>query len=498
MSATPIKLNEYSQSLPVQDVAKYYAGLREQTPGFLLESLAISERYNRISLFGTDPVLQMKGDAEGCNIRVLNERAKPYLEVLQAKYKLEKTDQQTYRIHLPKADFHDEESQRFYRPNSAQVIRYLLKELEQDQITYAGLYGAFGFRFIHLFEDLPETKTPSTPHFNLMLYDTFVFQNHLMGSSEVKVYRMDVGQAQEDAQALAEKLKPLDENDMEHGSVGLEDIHYTPDEAGFKDLVESARDLCRRGELMEVVFARQLKAQLKGDPFQLYLHYRKTNPAPYQFLFDLGPEEYLVGASPEMMIRYEKGRVQLRPISGTAPRGSNAVEDHEQMMYLLTSEKEKAELDMLVDLGRNDLARICQPGISVADYRYIEKYSKVMHTVAEVRGQIRGEYTGLDALIASLNAGTLSGAPKWAALKYIEEMEPFERGYYGGACGMLRFSGEVDTAIVIRSAHIQQGQLSYASGATLLYDSEPDYELRETRIKAAAFESIFQQKPQAV
>jgi anthranilate/para-aminobenzoate synthase component I len=193
-----------------------------------------------------------------------------------------------------------------------------------------------------------------------------------------------------------------------------------------------------------------------------------------------------------MMVRYENGRVNLRPISGTAKRGKNPIEDHENMLKLLTDPKEKAELDMLIDLGRNDLSRVCEPGVKIDDYRFVEKYSKVMHTVAHLSGKLRKGYTALDALIACLNAGTLTGAPKVAAMRVIEKHEKERRGYYGGAIGYLTFSGEMDTGIIIRTAHIKNDHLRFQVGATLLYDSKPKKEYEETINKAQAFLNTFQ------
>ncbi|HNM25446.1 MAG TPA: chorismate-binding protein, partial [Saprospiraceae bacterium] len=194
-----------------------------------------------------------------------------------------------------------------------------------------------------------------------------------------------------------------------------------------------------------------------------------------------------LGASPEMMLRYENGRATLRPISGSIRRSDNPIEDHHLMMQLLNDPKENSELDMLIDLGRNDLARICKPGISIDHYRIVEKYSHVTHTVAQLSGELEARYSGFDALIASLNAGTLTGAPKIAAMRYIEEIEQHTRGYYGGSIGWFLFNGDVNTAITIRTTHARDGELSFSAGATLLYESKPENELRETRIKAGAF-----------
>jgi Anthranilate/para-aminobenzoate synthases component I len=245
-------------------------------------------------------------------------------------------------------------------------------------------------------------------------------------------------------------------------------------------------DLCNRGELLEIVLSRKMTAQVKGDLLQLYERYKAINPSPYLFYFDFGTET-LLGASPELMLRYEQGRATIRPISGSIRRSNDPIEDHQLMMQLLNDPKENAELDMLIDLGRNDLARICQPGIEIEHYRIVEKYAHVTHTVAQLSGILQPRYTGFDALISSLNAGTLTGAPKVAAMQHIEAIEQHSRGYYGGCIGWLLFNGDVNTAITIRTAHVQDGLMSYSTGATILYESVPANELRETAIKSGSF-----------
>ncbi len=315
--------------------------------------------------------------------------------------------------------------------------------------------------------------------FRLFLYDTFIFFDHLKDRAEVILYR-------DGASGDMEKLMKYFENDEGIFDFKVENAGFELSETDYKGLVENAQDLARRGELFEVVYSNTLEADFEGDPYGLYLKYRAINPSPYLFFFDFGDEQ-LVGASPEMMVRCEHGVVNLRPISGTARRGKDPIEDHENMLELLSSEKERAELDMLIDLGRNDLARICKPGIKISDYRFVEKYSRVMHTVAHLSGELRPEFTAFDSLIACLNAGTLTGAPKVAAMVEIEKNEKTRRGYYGGTIGYLTLSGEMDTGIIIRTAHIRDGRLNFRVGATLLYDSDPVSEYQETLNKASAF-----------
>jgi anthranilate synthase component 1 len=273
---------------------------------------------------------------------------------------------------------------------------------------------------------------------------------------------------------------------LEQGPLVVGPMVSEPDDETFRKHVEQGIRLCYEGELLEIVLSRKMTARVSGGLLPLYERYRTINPSPYLFYFDFG-DEFLLGASPELMLRYEDGRATLRPISGSVRRSDNPIEDHHLMMELLNSPKENSELDMLIDLGRNDLARICKPGIEIEHYRIIEKYSHVTHTVAQVSGTLQDRYTGFDALIASLNAGTLTGAPKIAAMQYIEQIELHTRGYYGGCIGWLLFNGDVNTAITIRTAHVKDGEMQFCTGATLLYESVPESELRETKIKAGAF-----------
>lgn len=484
-------MHTHRLKLPDNAAQELYHKLGSPSPYFLLESLSISERFGRLSLAGHDPALELLGKDDHCTVRLLNPRGQRYFAYLVtafADHLIQQSDSEL-RIHLPNTPYRGEEDGRLHQANIALVIRRLLEQFFQTEKGFGGLYGTLAYRFVYLFEEVPYTLPTEVPHYHLFLYDTFVFYNHLTGESTAICQRDTAEAAEVAALRLAEQIQqPVDH---QPGAVSLQGTEIIPCEADFMAKVEQAKELFRLGELMEIVLSRRLTAQLQGHPYDLYLRYRTHNPSPYLFFFDLGGDEQLIGASPEMMLRYEGGKVTLRPISGTASRGKTPMEDHENMMALLNSEKEKAELDMLIDLGRNDLARICEPGVVIEDYRYVEKYKRVMHTVAQVTGHLQAGKTGLDALIASLNAGTLTGAPKVAAMRYIEQMEGHSRGYYGGVAGYLALSGEVDTGIIIRSAHIRRGQLEYCSGATLLIDCEPTFELNETRIKAQAFMDLF-------
>jgi len=466
-------------------------------PALLFESKDVSPVYGRLSMIGVDPIMKITGKDERF---VIEQLAEPYLSAGRRgapffeKFINEdfafcdslerKKNQIVGKVKIKRDNL--EETQRSLQNNITQAIRVFLKKFEQNERILLGLYGAFSYDCIRLFEEIGSSQPQNNVNdFTLFLYDTFVFFDHLKGRSEIVVFRHDENTAKSDALSLKDRiLNPHSNTNAKDLKISNVAFELVQDE--YEELVDLGREQAKIGELFEVVFSNILKAKVSGNPFELYKIYRKKNPSPYLFFFDAG-EEQLVGASPEMMVRVEDGIAHMRPISGTARRGADPIEDHENMMSLLSSSKEKAELDMLIDLGRNDLSRVCVSGVNITDYRFVEKYSRVMHTVAHVSGVLRNGYTALDALIACMNAGTLTGAPKVAAMRLIESNEKERRGYYGGSIGYLTFSGEMDTGIIIRTAHIRDGRLRFQVGATLLYDSVPALEYQETINKAQAF-----------
>jgi len=488
-----IGLIELNQEINYQDAHVCFQSIyKNYRHKFLFESKDISPIYGRLSLIGVDPALQIFGKDDHFFIRILNTRGHFFMKLI-----LNEISSFCDEVHVD-GDFIEgvvrkEKSQfdeltRSKQRNIAQVIRLFLEKFNLNQKSFLGLYGAFSYDFVRLFEDLPDDLFPNeVPDFNLFLYDSFIYFDHLKSKTEIMAYRDSEKEALNSVDQLVDQISSDSNNASDYK---IANANFSMKQKEYEELVEVARDYCRHGELFEVVFSNILKAKFKGDPFALYLKYREVNPSPYLFFMDFG-EDQLVGASPEMMVRCEQGMVHLRPISGTAKRGKDLIEDHDNMLALLSDEKERAELDMLVDLGRNDLSRICKPGIQISDYRFVEKYSAVMHTVAHLSGELQDGNTAFDALIASLNAGTLTGAPKVAAMTKIEEHEKERRGYYGGVVGYLSFSGEMDTGIIIRTAHIRGSELRFQVGATLLYDSVPEKEYQETINKAQAFLNTF-------
>lgn len=463
---------------------------------FLLESKDVSPIYGRLSLIGFDPVIKLVGKKNSFSIKVLNERGKFYFKQLTAEdFAICDNHKMTTNCIsgvVKNAPYLLEETERSKRKNIAKIIRIFLNKFSVKEKSFIGLYGALSYDFIRLFEDIGQnTSDNNVDDFTLFLYDTFIFFDHLKQKNEIIVYRRSTQEAQNDMNVIKSKMN---DKEPEINSYRIKNPNFSLSKNEYEDMVKLAKKYASEGELFEIVFSNILKSGFEGDPFALYLKYRDYNPSPYLFYFDFERDQ-LVGASPEMMVRCENNIVSLRPISGTARRGKDPIEDHENMLALLSDPKEKAELDMLIDLGRNDLSRVCEPGIAITDYRFVEKYSHVMHTVAHLSGRLRKNYIALDVLIACLNAGTLTGAPKVAAMAVIEKHEKERRGYYGGTIGYFTFSGDMDTGIIIRTAHIRNHQLRFQVGATLLYDSVPEKEYQETRSKADAFLKTFAQAP---
>jgi anthranilate synthase component 1 len=256
--------------------------------------------------------------------------------------------------------------------------------------------------------------------------------------------------------------------------------------ASFEDSVEKAKEYVRAGDIIQVVLSQRFSGELTADPFDIYRALRTLNPSPYMFFLRLD-DTVIAGASPEVMVRKEGDRVELRPIAGTRPRGATPEQDSRLAEELLADPKERAEHVMLVDLGRNDLGRVCTTGsVTVSELMVIERYSHVMHIVSNVQGQLESSRDAFDLVRATFPAGTLSGAPKVRAMQIIDELEPVRREIYGGAVGYFSFSGNMDLAITIRTLVIKDGKVHLQAGAGIVADSDPASEWQETVNKGMA------------
>jgi anthranilate synthase component 1 len=254
----------------------------------------------------------------------------------------------------------------------------------------------------------------------------------------------------------------------------------------FHEIVKRAKDYIEAGDIFQVVLSQQFRVPLQVDPFTLYRQLRSINPSPYLFFMRCeGP--VMIGSSPEALVRLSDRGIDVRPIAGTRRRGATPEEDDELESGLLADPKERSEHLMLVDLGRNDVGRVAEIGtVNVSEFAIIERYSHLMHIVSNVQGTLRADLDWLDLLRATFPAGTLSGAPKVRAMEIIDELENLRRGHYGGCVGYIDYSGNMDTAIAIRTMLVKDGEIFMRTGAGIVADSDPDYEFEETMIKVRA------------
>ncbi len=273
-------------------------------------------------------------------------------------------------------------------------------------------------------------------------------------------------------------------NNFKAETVSDWNVNFSDEE--FMKAVEKAKEYIKAGDIIQVVLSRRFEKFFYGEPLTLYRALRHINPSPYMYFLDY--EDFqVVGASPEVLVRVENGKIETRPIAGTRKRGKTVEEDKALEEELLSDEKERAEHIMLVDLARNDVGKVAETGtVKVTDLMVIERYSHVMHIVSNVVGKLRNDRSVFDVLRSCFPAGTVSGAPKVRAMQIIDEMEPSERGVYAGAVGYFSFDGNMDTAIAIRTAIVRRNKVYVQAGAGIVADSVPELEAKETLNKAKA------------
>ena len=378
-------------------------------------------------------------------------------------------------------------------------LRDLLKKYKSPRISSlppftGGLVGYFSFDFINYKEPSTKMNIDDSEGFrdiDLMLFkDVIAFDNvkqKIILITNIELTK-DLDVEYEKALKRLNSIKELlhtGKKSFEGGKLlGEVTPLFSRDE--FSDMIGKAKHHIKEGDIFQIVLSNRLQANFEGSLFDTYRVLRTVNPSPYMFYFS-GTDVEVAGASPETLVKLEDGILHTFPLAGTRPRGKSEKEDKELETELLADEKELAEHNMLVDLGRNDLGKISKFGsVVVEKFHSIERYSHVMHIGSTVRGEIRPEYDALNALEAVLPAGTLSGAPKIRACQLIEELENNKRGIYGGAIGYIDFTGNMDTCIAIRLAYKKNGKVFIRSGAGIVADSDPDKEYMESINKAGA------------
>jgi anthranilate synthase component 1 len=379
------------------------------------------------------------------------------------------------------------------------IIRNVLEENRSPKIDSlpsftGGLVGYFSYDYIKYSEPTLKLDAKDEEGFqdvNLMLFDRVIaFDNYRQKIILIKNIKTDELDANYNKAVVElENMKQLIKNGEKAPRIPLKiNGEFRPlfNEEEYCEMVNRGKHYIKEGDIFQVVLSNRLEAEMEGSLLDAYRVLRTTNPSPYMFYFS-GSDGEISGASPETLVKLENGRLFTYPLAGTRPRGKNDEEDLRLEKELLSDEKERAEHNMLVDLGRNDIGKISKIGtVQVEKYMSIERYSHVMHIGSTVGGDIRDDKDALDAVDAILPAGTLSGAPKLRACEIINELENNKRGIYGGAIGYISFTGNLDTCIAIRLAFSKNGKVFVRSGAGIVADSVPEKEYRECIQKAAA------------
>jgi anthranilate synthase component 1 len=364
-----------------------------------------------------------------------------------------------------------------------------------------GLVGFLSYDIVRRFERLPEISTDDlgTPELGMILATDMVVLDHFEGSAVLvanailpvepddatisAAYHHAIGRLDAMTTSLSRPTPPMVST---VDSPGVGQVASRTPEGLHPKAVEVAKEAIRDGECFQIVVAQRFERPTEADPLDVYRVLRSTNPSPYMYFLRFDGFD-IVGSSPEAHLKVTGRRALLHPIAGTRWRGATPEEDARLAGELMADPKERAEHVMLVDLGRNDLGRVCKPGtVEVPEFAMIERYSHVMHIVSTVVGELRDDQTAFDALVATFPAGTLTGAPKVRAMEIIDELEPTRRGVYGGIVGYFGFGGDLDTAIAIRTAVIRDGMAYVQAGGGIVADSDPHAEEQETRNKAAA------------
>ena len=429
------------------------------THAYMLESAQSDEKWGRYTFLGFDPKLEITcidGEITYGN-------------------KTEKTD------------------------NPSKIIREILSGFKSPRLPYlpsftGGLVGYFSYDYLTYVEPTAKCDVTDTENFkdvDLMLFDKVIAFDHvrqkLILITNMSLEDIDAGYAEavEELKELIDILKNGAKSEEPEGRL-LGEVTPLFSKEEYCAMVEKAKSYIHEGDIFQIVLSNRLSAPFEGSLLNTYRILRTVNPSPYMFYF-AGTDVEVAGASPETLVKLEDGILHTFPLAGTRPRGKTEEEDLALEAELLADEKELAEHNMLVDLGRNDLGKISKFGtVEVEKLRSIERYSHVMHIGSTVRGQIAEGYDALDAIEAVLPAGTLSGAPKIRACQLIGELENNKRGIYGGAIGYIDFTGNMDTCIAIRIAYKKNGKVFVRSGAGLVADSVPEKEFEECLNKAKA------------
>ncbi len=456
---------------------------------YLSSGYEYPERYSRWDVASVAPPIEIVGRDRTIEIRALNERGHVlnrmfarFLEGHPHWQSFQKTEDVLIGKLRPLSGVFSEE-ERSKQPSPVSILRAFIEEFRHPEDTRLVLAGAFGYDLLLQFDPI-QLRHPRGDQKTLHLFfcDEVFFMDRK--KELIERFRYDFAVDGISTAGLPHKATTISQAAPSTKSLEIKADH-APEEYMAK--VEAVREGMRVGNYYEVVLRQTFIAPFDASPSELFRRVQKTSPSPYEFILQMGDEQ-LVGASPEMFVRVEGKRVESCPIAGTARRSGDPIRDAESIRELLTSTKEESELTMCTDVDRNDKSRVCVPGsVRVIGRRLIEAYAGLFHTVDHVEGTLMEGFDSLDAFLTHMWAVTIIGAPKKAAAQAIEDWEKDARGWYGGAVGLLGLNGDINTGILIRTVHLKNGEARYSAGATLLYDSVPELEEQETRLKATNF-----------
>ncbi len=486
-----------------KEVDSLLEGLNAHEGVLLASSYEFPGRYARWTIGFIDPPLKIESRGLDFTVTALNKRGEVLLAVVQDALEHPESplplaglarEQQSAELgggtvlrgRVPQSEEYFPEEERSRQPSIFSVIRAIVDTFHSEGDPQLGLYGAFGYDLTFQFEpiDLRMPRPDTQRDVVLYLPDRIL----VVDQDKRAAWRVEY-----DFSWKGQSTGGLPRTGRAVDYVPAAALPQDRDSAAgeYARRVEEAKGQFKVGNLFEVVLSQTFFKECPSKPSEVFTRLRTTNPSPYGFLINLGHQEYLIGASPEMFVRCEKTKAGLRvetcPISGTIARGSDALEDAARIKAILTNPKEESELTMCTDVDRNDKSRICEPGsVRVLGRRQIEMYSRLIHTVDHVEGYLRKGFDALDAILCHTWAVTVTGAPKTWAIQFIEEQEASPRAWYGGAVGLVAFDGSLNTGLTLRTIRVLDGVAEVRAGATLLYDSDPPAEEAETELKASA------------
>jgi anthranilate synthase len=445
-------------------------------------------RYTRWDTAIVDPPLGISSRERKLTIEAYNGRGEALISILagrlerHAEFAITGKDARKIEIEIARPDRVFSEEERSRAPTVFSVLRVIVDLFHSAEDGNIGFYGAFGYDLAFQFDPVAPKLTRPEDQRDLLLFlpDEILVVDHHAAKAWIDRYDFSLdGMTTEgrDAEIAPEPFKPADRVPPRGD--------HTPGE--YAELVKRAKESFRRGDLFEVVPGQTFFERCEARPSEISRRLKAINPSPYSFFINLGNQEYLVGASPEMFVRVNGRRIETCPISGTIKRGEDAIADSEQILKLLNSKKDESELTMCSDVDRNDKSRVCEPGsVKVIGRRQIEMYSRLIHTVDHIEGRLRDGMDAFDGFLSHAWAVTVTGAPKLWAMRFLENNEKSPRAWYGGAVGMVSFNGDMNTGLTLRTIRIKDGIAEVRAGATLLFDSNPEEEEAETELKASA------------